>query len=192
MVQGSHNDKKREKEILKGFLSGREPAIRLFFEEYGGIIKKAVDSVGIKDRSLTKNDLFMAAVENLLRDNKKTIRLFKGKCKLSTYIYTICLRYTIELAERGIPPGPDPDTLHAPESFIEEVGEVEKKIFDKAILHCNPKERIFIKMMFYDECSTMEILDFFGWKSENTVYSQKNKIINKLKKITRREYQSSK
>ncbi len=186
MAKDSHIDKKREKDILEGILLGRGPDMRLFFEEYGGIIKKAVDSVGIKDRSLTKNDLFMAAVENLLRDNMKAIRSFKGKCKLSTYIYTICFRYAIELAERGIPPGPDPDTLLAPESFIEEVGEREKQVFDKAILLCNPKERIFIKMMFYDECSTTEILDFFGWKSENTVYSQKNKIINKLKKSTKR------
>jgi RNA polymerase sigma factor (sigma-70 family) len=185
MEKDSHSDKQREKEILEGFLSGRDHEVRLFFEEYGGIIKKAVESVGIKDRSLTKHDLFMAAVENLLRDNMKTIRSFKGKCKLSTYIYTVCLRYAIDLAQRGIPPGPDPDTLHAPETLIDEIGENERRVFDKAMLRCNPKERVFIKMMFYDERSTQEILEFFGWKSENTVYATKNKIIHKLKKITR-------
>lgn len=186
MEKDSHNDRRHEKEILEGFLSGRVPGVEMFFEEYGGLIKKAVDSVGIKDRSLTPNDLFMASVEHLLRDDMKVIRSFKGKCKLSTYIYTVCLRYAIKLSEQEMPSGPDPDTLHAPELLIEEFDEREKQVFDKAVNLCKPGEQVFIRMMFYDECSTTEILDFFGWESENTVYSRKNKIISKLKKFTKR------
>lgn len=186
MTENSHGEKDREKDIIKGFLSENEPMVRLFFQEYGGIIQKAVASVGIKDRSLTINDLFMAAVENLLRDNKKSIRTFKGKCKLSTYIYTISRRCAIEIAERRLPTGPDPDTIHFPQVLENEFGKKEWQVFNKALSKCKPQEQIFIKMMFYDECSTIELLDFFGWKSENTVYSQKNKIINKLKNFTRR------
>jgi RNA polymerase sigma factor (sigma-70 family) len=188
MSKDSNNDKKREKAILKGFLSGKQQWIRVFFEEYGGFIKKAVDSVGIKDRSLTKSDLFNDAVEYLLKDNMKVVRLFKGRCKLSTYIYTICLRYAIKIAEPSMPysAGPDPDTLHAPELLGEEFDEKEKMLCCKIIHLCKPKEQIFIRMMFYEECSTTEIMDFFGWKSENTVYSQKNKIITKLKMYAKR------
>lgn len=186
MVKDSYNEKDHEKWILKGFLSGNEPMIRVFFQEYGGVIQKAIASVGIKDRSLTSNDLFMAAVENLLRNDKQSIRLFKGKCKLSTYIYTISRRCAIEIAQQRLPIGPDPDTLHAPEVLVNEFGEKEFQLFEIALQKCKSWERIFIRMMFYDECSTVEILDFFGWKSESTVYSRKNKIINKLKNYIRR------
>ena len=186
MAEASQDEKKREKMILKGFLSGNEPMARIFFEEYGGIIQKAVSSVGIKDRSLTGKDLFMAAVENLLRDDKRPLRLFKGKCKLSTYIFTISRRCAIELAQREFPPGPDPDTVHVPEALADMPGEKENRLFNEALHHCTAKERIFIKMMFYYEYSTVELMDFFRWNSENTVYSRKNKIINKLKKIMKR------
>lgn len=186
MSEDSKTDKEREIELLKGFLSGTEPKVRHFFQEYGGIIQKAVSSVGIKDRSITNNDLFMAAVENLLRDDKKSLRLFKGKCKLSTYIYTISRRCAIEQAQQSIPPGPDPDTLCTPDALVSQFGIKESKMFKMALQKCKPWEQIFIRMMFYDECSTIEILDFFGWKSESTVYSQKNKIIRKLKTYAKR------
>lgn len=186
MSEDSKNEKEREKELLKGFLSGMEPMVRIFFHEYGGIIQKAVSSVGIKDRSITNNDLFMAAVENLLEDDKKSLRLFKGKCKLSTYIYTISRRCAIERAQQRILPGPDPDTLYAPDTLVNQFGVKESKMFRDALQKCKPWEQIFIQMMFYDECSTMEILEFFGWKSESTVYSQKNKIIRKLKMYIKR------
>ena len=44
------------------------------------------------------------------------------------------------------------------------------------------KDRIFAQMAFLDQRSTDEIMEFFHWSS-STVYSQKNKIINKLKKL---------
>lgn len=172
-----------EDDILEGFLQGIEPEVVKFFELYGGIIKKAIGSVGIKDHALTTDDLFSECVKILLIDDKKAIRSFKGLSRLSTYIFTICFRNANKLMQKGILPGPDPDTLGAPDLLIEAIGEQKLQIIEETIALCKPREQVFIRMLFFDECSTLEIREFFGWESDATVYSQKNKIINKLKKI---------
>jgi hypothetical protein len=40
MAKDSHIERKREKEISEGFLSGRGPEIHQFLEEYGEIFEK--------------------------------------------------------------------------------------------------------------------------------------------------------
>lgn len=185
MAEDSQRDDKQEREILKGFLSGSEIGVRTFLEEYSGFILKAINLVKINDNSLTRDDLFGDCIELLLRDNMRGVRLFKGKCKFSSYLVTICKRYAIKIVKRASS-APVPDTLEPSLAFIEEFSDEEKLLLKRAILLCKPDEQVFIRMIFYDERSTEEIMEFFGWKSENTVYSQKNKIIIKLKKMIKR------
>jgi RNA polymerase sigma factor (sigma-70 family) len=187
MAEDSQIDEESEREILEGFLSGSERGVRTFLEEYSGFILKAISSVRIKDNSLTSDDLFGNCIELLLRDNMRGVRLFKKKSRFSTYLFTICRRYAIKIVNRSsLPLPPAPDTLESPSALAEEFSEKEILLLERARLLCKPNEQIFITMMFYDERSTREIMEFFGWNSENTVYSQKNKIITKLKKIIKR------
>jgi DNA-directed RNA polymerase specialized sigma24 family protein len=179
-----------QKQLIEGLLSGDREGVRLFFREYGGIIRKAVDSVGIKDRAISSDDLFMAAVENLLQNDMKAVRSFKGYSKFSTYLYTICRRHALSLAGPPFPPGTMEEfTDNIPAGICDEIGifdERRKKALAKAIRQCDAKLQIFIRMMFFEEKSTDEIREFFGWNSDNTVFSKKNKVIARLRKMVRR------
>lgn len=185
----------KENDMLKRFILGDRKAARTFFKEYGGIIKYAVSSVGIRNSIQSKDDIYMDTIAYLLANDKRVLRMYKGDSKLSTYLYTVCRRYAISqvnkenkreshqgeinfdnLAEEM------KDTLE-----ITEHNEFLKKALHSAISQCDDNTKIFIRMAFYDKKTCQEIMSFFGWNSENTVYARKNKTIKKLLKKIQKE-----
>lgn len=192
MIEKSSN-KNEEKKLIEDFLSGDRKAAHHFFEKYGGIIKHAVLSVGIKSSAFDYDDLFNETVAYILKDNKKAVRAFKGEgnCKLSTYLYTISRRFAIGIAVKENKYAKnmcDIPSEELPEALCEEAEIFEEHHRDAlrdAISECNKDTQLFIKMMFFHNRPTSEIMESFGWTS-NTVYSQKNKVVNKLRKKVRK------
>ncbi len=142
---------------------------------------------------MNREDLFQDVITYILNDDMKIVRYFRGKCKFSTYLYTICRRYAIKKVSREskIHSGDEalPSQSELPIALIEQTEiweEDQKKSLHKAIEKLDEDSQIFIRMMFYDIRSTSEIMIFFGWNSPNTVYSKKNKIIARLRKLTRK------
>ena len=185
----NHSNRSKERELISNFLSGGALGARTFFEEYGGIIKHVALSIGLKSNAADADDLFMDAVEYLLKDDKKAVRYFKGKSRFSTYLYVICRRFVISKAvkesratKRMI--NVEPDLL--PSQFFEEseVWDDEKReALNAAIKTLKKDSQLFIRMMFYDKRPTAEIMKVFELNSENSVYSRKNKLITKIKKV---------
>src|SRR3989339_1980529 len=99
MISGS-NITEEERIVLDGFLSDSQDAAKAFFERYLGIIRQAVRSVDIHEPALDADDLVMEAVAQILDNNKRAIRLFKGGCKFTTYLYTICRRTALKIVMR--------------------------------------------------------------------------------------------
>ncbi len=192
-MEENHSYKNEERKLIEDFLNEDGKAIRLFFEKYGGIIKHAILSVDLKGVMMDYDDLFNEAVTYILQDKMHVIRIFKGECKLSTYLYTICRRFAVS---KVIPEGCYAKNISSipseelPDSFCEEMeifSTQYKEALSNAINECDKDTKIFIQMMFYHNRSTTEIIESFGWGSENTVYSKKNKVINKLKKNIRKQ-----
>jgi DNA-binding CsgD family transcriptional regulator len=44
-------------------------------------------------------------------------------------------------------------------------------------------------MLMIEGQSTIQVMQFFGWNSENTVYARKNKVLAKLKSLSRKALQ---
>ncbi len=181
-----------DKKLLSNFLLEDKQAVRKFFEKFGGIIMCAVTSVDLKTNVINHDDLFMEAVIHIFADNKKVIRQFQGKCRLSTYLYTVCRRFALGKILRE-------NRMHSelsaswqdniPDNLLQETesGDEGKRMsLFRALRRCDADSRLFIRMMFYDNRSTKEIMHFFGWNSENTVYAKKNKIIAKLRKTAKK------
>lgn len=184
------SNKDDERKVISGLLSGDPKGARIFFEKYGGIIKHAVGKADIKNNIMEREDLFQDAITYILKNNMKVIRDFKGNCKFSSYLYLICRRYAIKKTNKesrmlsGEGASSLPEELPAPLIDETEVwDEDQKKALSVAIEKLDENSRIFIRMMFFDNRSTNEIMDFFGWNSPNSVYGKKNKIITKLRKI---------
>jgi RNA polymerase sigma factor (sigma-70 family) len=181
--------KMRERQILEGLLSGTKEGIGTFLNEYGWYIRKAVDSAGVVDPAFTLEELYWMAIEHFLENREKIIKAFKGNSQFHTYLYVVLYRFTLrtqKVRERlnavkticDFPPmnGKD-DGIFSTE---------EKRALKKAISQLRPNDQVFVRMLFYENRSTMEMMNHFKWTSKNTVYSQKNKINAKLKKLIRR------
>lgn len=192
-MQQEASNKDREWNLLQNFLAGEPQAARMFFEKYGGIIKYAVGKVGIKTPVMDREDLFQEMIAYILNDKMKVVRDFKGKCKFSTYLYTVCQRYGIKRAgkENDLFRREEysPSEVEIPAELAEQTevwDEYQKEALLQAIEQLDEDSLLFIRMMFYDSRSTPEIMIIFGWTSPNSVYSKKNKIIRKLRKIIRK------
>jgi RNA polymerase sigma factor (sigma-70 family) len=156
------------------------------------MIKHAVNSIDIRNQVQTKDDLFMDAVAHILKYDMRVLRLYRGKSKFSTYLYTVCRRHVMAQATRENALSSKMSEMPL-ESIAGEMPDVMNESDGRAILAlryaisvCDENTQLFIKAMFYDKRPCNEIMRLFGWNSENSVYSKKNKTIAKLKKQMRR------
>lgn len=192
------NPSKQEEMALINLLSsGDRQSGRIFIGQYGKVIWSAVLSVNIRSTAVDHDDLFMEALGHLFFDNCKVLKSFKCRCKLSSYLYTVTRRYVVDKTmqeNRRCSKFSDtiPDTLAAEcKDFDKEDDwdESHRDAFKEAIENLDPKDALFIRMLIWEEQPTSEVMRFFGWNSENTVYARKNKVIAKLRAHTRKALQ---
>ncbi|MGA1867214.1 MAG: RNA polymerase sigma factor [bacterium] len=194
-----------ERSLLLAFLKDEPEAVRQFFEEYGGIIRYAVNKgvIAAEFESATfnvidKNEIFHDTIVHLLKDDKRVLRTFKGKCALTTYLFTICYRCAKRGAlnqikkDRIFEKGLDVSFVkekELPDLLIGDIGlqnKEEVNALREAILLLPLNDQIFIFMMFYDNRSTEEIRKVFGWENPNSVHVRKKRIIAKCQQIIKK------
>lgn len=185
------DDRDDELNLLASFIKGDLQATRIFFERYGGIIQYAVNLIDIEDTAIDREDLFQEVILYLLENDKKVLRAFKGKGKLSSYLFIVSRRYALRVSDKGRKrqiKGADNILLkEIPASLVEKNGswsEEQEKALEQAIKRLSLEDQLFIRMLVYDKRPISEIMRIFPeLKSPNSVYSKKSKIIEKLKKI---------
>jgi hypothetical protein len=181
--------KMREREILEGLLSGTKEGITTFLKEYGKIIRKAVNSVGIIDPAFTLEELYWIAIEHFFENKQDIINKFEGKSRFSTYLYVVLYRFVLKTQNvreilNATKKGYDiSESIRKGESLFRKE---DKVALQKVICQLNADDQIFVRMLFYENRSTTEIMNHFKWHSKNTVYAKKNKLNAKLKKLIRR------
>lgn len=194
------------------FLSGDPKAGRLFFEKYGGLIRNAVLKIRINSDAVKHDDVFNGAIVHLFDNDKKVLRVFKGGCTLSSYIFKVSYNYALSIAnkENGLTGkfdktpideldsiGNEKWMLHnsdvAPvEELLAEIfGEIsiDVKMIEalrKAFKMLPQKDQNFLDMIFVYKRPTEEIMIEYELNSPNSVYSKKNKLLSKLKKLIRK------
>lgn len=184
-------------DVLTGVLSGDRCAAREFVEQYGGIVQAAVLSVRPGTGVSSREDLFMDCMVHIFNNDMAVLRRFKGRSRLSTYLYMVSRRLALDVLgydtrrSAVIDAAVDPALLPA-QSAETDILYTEKvqKAWALAVSACDPQTRVFIKMAFVDECSTDELRSFFGWGSDTTVYTKKNKVAEKLRKAIRKTLES--
>lgn len=197
---------------LDRFLSDDRHAGRLFFEKFGGLIRKAILKVRIKSDAVKHDDVFNGAIAHILDQDKKVLRMYKGRSKLSTYIGQVCYKYalTVAIKENKLTGRFDKtpideldvtgqekwllcssDEIPINEIIAEIFGEISvddkmKEALKKALEMVSEKDRVFTNMLYVQKRSTEEIRLFFDLNSPNSVYSWKNKLHAKLKKLIKK------
>jgi RNA polymerase sigma factor (sigma-70 family) len=181
--------KKVESRLLTEFIEGDRQATKVFLREYGGIIKYVVGKIAPKGNVVDAEDLFNEVFAYLFENKKKIILDFKQKCKFSTYLYLISRRYALKKVkeETKVPNAlaSSPQVEDLPSKLMEETEEWDeevKKALPLAIQQLDENTRLFIKMYYVDNRSINDIMRMFNWESPNSVYSKKNRVLQKLRK----------
>jgi RNA polymerase sigma factor (sigma-70 family) len=181
-----------ENDLLNGVIADDAKSAREFFKRYGGLIRHAIRSIRICSDAIQEDDIFHDAIAHILEDDKKVIRNFKGNCSFSTYLYTVCRRFALNVAARENRISCNSEELlpeEMPAGFSEDSGGIDedsRKSFREAYSKLNTKDQLIVKMIYFDERSTEEVMKFFNWDG-STVYSQKNKVRAKLVKLIKRK-----
>lgn len=194
-MDSSYND---EKALLEELFSGSRQAGSMFLNRFGGLIRAAVLSVDIRSNAVEYDDLFMDALGHLFEEKCKVLKSFKCKCKFSTYLYMVTRRFVLDKVTRenrlysGNVYNFNIDSLFTDSTDDEEewnFSEEQRCAFNEAFNLLDPKDALFIRMLVLEKEPVVDVMKFFGWNSENTVYARKNKIIEKLRSLSRKALQ---
>jgi RNA polymerase sigma factor (sigma-70 family) len=194
-VAPSIDEEKRKVDLL---CLGDRQSGKVFLEQYGGLIRSIVLSMDIHSSVMDHDDLFMEVLAHIFKDQCKVLRTFEWKSKLSTYLYLIARRYVLDITAREnrisskMCAQTNTDDLAAEcEMQGEELNcdEAHRAAFHEALEALDSKDALFIRMLVIEKKTTEEVKKIFGWNSENTVYARKNKVIAKLRSLSRKALQ---
>lgn len=180
-----------DKKLLAGCVKGNKKAWDTFVERYSGLIFHAISRTlekypfASKDQAL--DDLFQHVFLSLMESRCKKLRQFRWKCRLSTWLYTIAVRTTIDtIKKEGKAPGRGDvfstiaDEFPLPDEIVEM--KEQNVVFDKIKQGLRPREQLFLKLFYDRELSVSEIASILRI-TENNVYQLKSRVTLKMKKI---------
>ncbi len=191
-----------EQALLNECIKGNKAAWDAFVVRYTRLVYTAIQ------RTLRryKYDLIYDDIEDLhndvfvllMEDNYKKLRQYRGDSKVSTWIYTIAVNFTINYITRtkthglldDLHPYTGETMLERLEkdrlSRLEDFERAEKLItLHELVGDLKPKDRLFYSYCFKNKLPPEEIAVIMNI-STSTVYSKKNRIVEKLKKIAKK------
>ena len=110
-----------EKKLIEGYVAGNYNVQKKFIETYSNLIRKATYNTlihcGIEPNIETIKDLYQNTFLALQKNNCAKLRVFKGECRLSTWIYKIAKNVVFDYLKKNYNEINDTDSLN------EKVGE---------------------------------------------------------------------
>lgn len=196
-MKSEHQDDFR---LLTDCIDGKQEAWDEFVRCYSKLvyysITKALRSHNCNLQHEDVEDIYNGLFLSLIENDYKKLRQFEGKrgCTLSSWIRLITIRHTIDflrsqrkhisLDQEGDSTDPLIETVPDDNLPIEkqiEQSETER-IFREAISELPSSDRLFMKLYYENELPPEEIAKIMH-VSVNTIYSKKNRIREKIKKL---------
>jgi RNA polymerase sigma-70 factor, ECF subfamily len=197
-------DRLSEKELLNACIHESKQAWDAFVERYTNLIYHAInktlktyhaDSL-YQDLDDIHNNVFLSLMEN---DYRK-LRQYEGRngCTVSSWLMVVTTNFTLNFIKKQkqhIPiEGNTTDSINIIESVSnpqpqpdEELSKKEyEEIFKELINDLNTNDMLFLKLYYEKELPPEEIAEILNL-TVSTVYSKKNRIREKLKKIAKKK-----
>lgn len=179
---------------------GDEAAWESFVSQYSRFIwsavQKAFNSYFFRFSQEDVEDVFNAVFLSLIENDFRKLRQFRGEnsCSLSTYLTVVTVRMSIDFMRRDksyafvetcADDGADlllmiPDNSPSAFSVLEEQGR--RKVFAAAVEMLPVDDRMLFALFCRKDCPAETVAGLLGMPVE-AVYTRKNRIIGKLKKI---------
>jgi len=190
-----------EKELVKQCLAQDKKAWDTFVEQYSRLITHAIaktlDNYSCTQKEQVVPDLYHSVFISLIENNCKKLRQFQWRCSLSSWLYLIAVRVTVDYLRsqkesaslNGGTPFEDSLKERIPNGnpladCVMEMEE-EKRLFQKIKEGLTSKERFFVELYYTRELSPATIAKILK-TSENNVYQLKSRVRDKMKEIARK------
>lgn len=190
-------DLEQDRALIESCLQGSSESWQVFIKQYSSLVYYVIQKViRSKDASVSPediddlhNDIFLSLMDH---DGRK-LRQYEGKngCSVSTWIRIISVRSaidflrrkkeTVSLVEETAGPGGVFKNCddYSSQKILED--EEQKAVLRELISHLAPRDRLFMRLFYYDEVPPKDIARVFNY-STSAVYSRGNYLREKLKK----------
>lgn len=187
-----------EKKLLNKCLARDKKAWDTFVERYNHLISHAIvqtlNRCSFAPIAQEVPDLFNTVFLSIIEDDCKKLKQFQWKCKLSSWLYIIAVRATIDFLRK------QPGGLSLNGATAEEISlrkgirngnplpddiielKEEKEIIEQTKKTLTSKERFFVELYYSRELSPTKIARIMN-TTENNVYQLKSRVREKMKKI---------
>jgi RNA polymerase sigma factor (sigma-70 family) len=184
----------KEQTLIAGCLRSEKAAWDSFVLQYSNLvyhtIKRTLSLHHAEPRADLVEDLYQEFFVSLLRNECKKLRQFTGAhgCSLASWLRMLAARLTIDFLRKRAPTsgeisrvmsrhGPDPAEL-----FIDEQQE---RLLDEAIQTLSPRDRILLDLCYRQAMASEEVAQLLK-TSVNAVYTQKSRVLEKIREVLRR------
>lgn len=179
--------------LIDEIINGNVNAFRKIVEKYEDMV------FTITLRIIRNREMADEIAQDVFLKVYQSINKFKGKSKLSTWIYKIAYNTSVN-ATRGLKNSygdtdiesiPDQRLGSSPDAQFELIAEDSKQMVKRAIMSLDESESIIVTLYYFDDLSVSEISDITGISKSNVkvkLYRSRNKLYELLKNKIEKEF----
>ena len=183
-----------EKTLIAGCLNGEKAAWDAFVQQYSSLvhhtIRKTLTLHHTESRDEVIEDLYQEFFISVLQNNCRKLSQFRGYggCTLASWLRVVASRLTIDFLRKQ--PAP---TVEVTEAFASDEADASDSLIDRekemslsqALDGLSPRDRLIIQLSFRQALPPEEIAAILKM-SIGAVYTQKSRILDKLREILRK------
>ena len=184
----------KEKTLIASCLRSEKPAWDSFVLQYSNLvyhtIKKTLNLHHAEPRADLVEDLYQESFISLLRNDYKKLRQFRGAhgCSLASWLRIVTTRSTIDyVRKRALPSGEvaGATSRHSPDPAEPFINKQQERLLNEAIQSLSPRDRILLDLC-YRQALGSEQIAFLLKTSVNAIYTQKSRVLEKIREVLRR------
>ena len=206
MDVNNHSEKDMLNDIFRGDKKAKEAFVKKYTKDIYKTIHHRLIKYNVDFLYHEEDEIYTSFFLYLFENNYKKLKSFRGKnnCSLKTWLQTVTLNFTRNEIKKEkkrhkshIPIDTIEDSSHynkikkdsSLNRQVEPDVEFEKRENEKILKELkedlNTEDRLFLKLYFEKRLSPKEIAKILNI-TESTVYSKKSRIIDKLRKIAKK------
>jgi len=199
-----NSDSLSEKELLNTCIQGKKEAWDAFVEKYTNLIYdtiyKTLKTYHANSLYQDVDDIHGDVFRSLMENDYKKLRQYEGRngCTVLSWLRAVTSNFTLNIINRQKSYIPLDDATGDRMGVIEKISDPQQqqpdeelskkeygKILKELIKGLNTNDRLFLKLYYEEELPPEEIAEILKL-TVSTVYSKKNRINEKLKKIAKK------
>jgi RNA polymerase sigma factor (sigma-70 family) len=184
----------KEKTLIAGCLRSDKAAWDSFVLQYSNLvyhtIKKTLNLHHVEPHADLVKDLYQEFFVSLLRNEYKKLKQFRGVsgCSLASWLRILAARLTIDFLRKQAPTSGEVAAVmsgHGPDLAEPFLNEQRERLLQQAIETLSSRDRILLDLCYRQALGTEQIAAFLK-TSVNGVYTQKSRVLEKIREVLRR------